>query len=89
MHAHAPREHFAQRFVGGGIGALAVVGDSALVHHHQLVSVLHELNMALHADELVVVADGRIVHHGDCADPATHRAVEQVFGGSPKKRSSP
>jgi iron complex transport system ATP-binding protein len=43
------------------------------------VSVLHEITMALHADELVVVAQGRVVHHGSCADAATHRAVESVF----------
>lgn len=45
------------------------------------VSVLHEITMALHADELVVVDAGRVVHHGPCADGATHRALEQVFGG--------
>ncbi|MDB5900286.1 MAG: transporter ATP-binding protein [Ramlibacter sp.] len=44
------------------------------------VSVLHEIGMALQADDLVVVEDGRIAHHGSTADPATHRAVEQVFG---------
>jgi iron complex transport system ATP-binding protein len=43
------------------------------------VSVLHEITMALHADELAVLAGGRVVHHGPCADPATHRAVERVF----------
>jgi iron complex transport system ATP-binding protein len=36
--------------------------------------------MALQADDLVVVDDGRITHHGATDDPATHRAVEQVFG---------
>ena len=43
------------------------------------VSVLHELNMALHADELVVMDRGRIAHHGACADPATHEALREVF----------
>jgi iron complex transport system ATP-binding protein len=43
------------------------------------VSVLHELNMALHADDLVVMDQGRIAHHGPCADPATHEALRQVF----------
>ncbi|MBI5277123.1 MAG: ABC transporter ATP-binding protein [Burkholderiales bacterium] len=43
------------------------------------VSVLHEITMALHADELAVIAEGRVVHHGACADAATHRAVERVF----------
>lgn len=44
-----------------------------------VVSVLHELGMALQADELVVMAQGRICHHGATAAPATHHALEQVF----------
>lgn len=46
-----------------------------------VVSVLHELSLALQADELVVMAAGRVVHHGACVDAATHRALEQVFDG--------
>ena len=44
-----------------------------------VVSVLHEISMALHADDLLVLAGGRLVHHGPCVDPASHRALEQVF----------
>jgi len=44
-----------------------------------VVSVLHELSLALQADDMVVMADGRIVHHGACADTATHRALQRVF----------
>jgi len=44
-----------------------------------VVSVLHEISFALQADELVVMARGRIAHQGGCFDAATHRAVEQVF----------
>jgi iron complex transport system ATP-binding protein len=43
------------------------------------VSVLHEIGLALQADDLLLVRAGRIAHHGACADPATHRAVEEVF----------
>jgi len=43
------------------------------------VSVLHEIGMALLADDVVVVAGGRVVHHGGSADPDTHRALENVF----------
>jgi ABC-type cobalamin/Fe3+-siderophores transport system ATPase subunit len=46
-----------------------------------VVSVLHEVSMALHADEMVILAQGRIRHQGACADAATHRALEDVFGG--------
>jgi iron complex transport system ATP-binding protein len=42
-------------------------------------SVLHEITMALHADEMVVMDAGRVVHQGACALTATHRALEQVF----------
>ena len=50
-----------------------VAGGSAVV------SVLHEISMALHADDMVVMRQGCISHHGGCAQAATHRAVEQVF----------
>ncbi|HEY8360102.1 MAG TPA: ABC transporter ATP-binding protein [Ramlibacter sp.] len=46
-----------------------------------VVSVLHEMTIALQADDLVVMAAGRVVHHGACADPATHAALALVFGG--------
>ncbi len=44
-----------------------------------VVSVLHEISFALQADDMVVMADGRVIHHGGCADAVTHRALEQVF----------
>lgn len=43
------------------------------------VSVLHEISVALQADDLVLLDAGRVVHHGSTADPTTHRAVERVF----------
>ena len=58
----------------------------ALVRGHvarggTVVSVLHELTLALQADDLLVIADGRLAHHGACADPRTHAALRAVFGG--------
>ena len=44
-----------------------------------VVSVLHELTMALHADEMVIVSAGRVVHQGPCSDADTHRALAAVF----------
>ena len=44
-----------------------------------VVSVLHEIGMALHADDVVVMDQGRVVHHGSCDDLATHAAIESVF----------
>jgi iron complex transport system ATP-binding protein len=57
----------------------------ALVRRHvarggTAVSVLHEIGIALQADALVLMEAGRLAHHGACADPATHRALERVFG---------
>jgi iron complex transport system ATP-binding protein len=46
-----------------------------------VVSVLHEITMALHADDLLVLESGRVVHHGGCSEAATHRALERVFNG--------
>lgn len=44
-----------------------------------VISVLHEISMALHSDELVIMAEGRVRHQGGSADAATHRALEAVF----------
>ncbi len=44
-----------------------------------VISVLHEVGMALHADDMVVMQAGRVVHQGPCDEVATHRAVEAVF----------
>lgn len=44
-----------------------------------VVSVLHEISMALQADDMVILAKGQLVHHGACQDRATQQALEQVF----------
>lgn len=46
-----------------------------------VVSVLHELNMALQADELVIMAAGRILHRGLPVERQTHAALRHVFDG--------
>ncbi len=46
-----------------------------------VVSVLHEISFALHADQMLIMAAGRVTHQGACADAATHRALEAVFEG--------
>lgn len=52
-----------------------------------VVSVLHEISPALHADDMVVLAAGRVVHQGPCGDPATHEALAQVFDRRLRVRS--
>ena len=44
-----------------------------------VVSVLHEISVALLADDMLVMDAGQVVHHGACNAPATHAALEQVF----------
>jgi len=44
-----------------------------------VVSVLHEISMALHADEMVIMTQGRVTHQGACDMATTHRALEVVF----------
>ena len=44
-----------------------------------VVSVLHEVSLALQADDMVVMAGGRVLHQGPCDAPDTHAALEEVF----------
>ena len=44
-----------------------------------VISVLHEISFALQADEMVVMASGRVTHQGACSDAISHRAIETVF----------
>ncbi len=44
-----------------------------------VVSVLHELHIALLADEMMVMEQGKIVHHGQSQAASTHAALSQVF----------
>lgn len=44
-----------------------------------VVSVLHEVTMALQADAVVVMSGGQVQHHGPSHHPDTHSAVERVF----------
>lgn len=52
-----------------------------------VVSVLHELSMALHADDMVVLAEGRVVHHGACDAVQTHEELVRVFDHRIRVRS--
>ena len=44
-----------------------------------VISVLHEISFALQADEVVVMAAGRVTHQGACGDAGSHRAIQAVF----------
>jgi iron complex transport system ATP-binding protein len=44
-----------------------------------VLTVLHEIGMALHADEVIVMDQGQVFHQGASKDPLTHAAIEAVF----------
>jgi iron complex transport system ATP-binding protein len=55
------------------------VVEALLAHGTTVVSVLHEITVALHAHDLVVMRDGRITHHGPTHDSMTHDALKRAF----------
>jgi iron complex transport system ATP-binding protein len=44
-----------------------------------VVSVLHEIGIALHADDIVVMREGQVIHHGAAMDAVNNQAIEAVF----------
>lgn len=44
-----------------------------------VITVLHELSMALMADHVLVMNDGQVVLQGSASSPDVHRGIEQVF----------
>ncbi len=44
-----------------------------------VISVLHEVTLALRADSLLVLDNGQVRHHGSCTEPSTHDAIVAVF----------
>ena len=55
------------------------VVEALLTHGTTVVSVLHEITIALNANRLVVMREGRVTHHGATTDAATRDAVCQAF----------
>ena len=52
-----------------------------------VISVLHEISVALLADDMLILQEGRVVHQGACSDLATHAALEAVFDDRIQVRS--
>lgn len=44
-----------------------------------VVSVLHEISVALMADDMVVMRDGKLCFSGTCESPEAHQAINDVF----------
>ena len=47
-----------------------------------VLTVLHDINLALAADRVLVMAQGRLVADGAAADPVLHAALVAAFGGA-------
>jgi iron complex transport system ATP-binding protein len=54
---------------------------------HTVVTVLHDLPLALAADRVLVLAAGRVRAHADADDPALHAALVAAFGGAVQVRT--
>jgi len=52
-----------------------------LVNNKTLVTVLHEIHIALRADHLIMLADGKLHFQGSSCDPQTHQALIALFDG--------
>ena len=57
---------------------LAIV-RSLVAQGTTVISVLHEISVALHADDMAIMAGGLVTYQGACANASTHRALEAVF----------
>ena len=55
------------------------VVEALLMHGTTVVSVLHEITIALNANRLVAMREGRVTHHGATSEAATREAVCQAF----------
>jgi iron complex transport system ATP-binding protein len=62
-------------------------GSTAQGERRAVVTVLHDLPIALHADRVLVMQAGRIVASGAPTQPHLHRALEQVFDDAVRVRA--
>ena len=53
-----------------------------LAASHMVVTVLHDLPIAVHADRLLLLRDGALVADGSPNQPALQQALSAVFGGA-------
>jgi iron complex transport system ATP-binding protein len=53
-----------------------------LAASHTVVTVLHDLPIAVHADRLLLLRDGALVADGPATQPALQQALAAVFGGA-------
>ena len=56
-----------------------LLAQQLVAARHTVVAVLHDVNYALRAEHILIMAGGQLLHQGSTQDPATHRAIEEVF----------
>jgi iron complex transport system ATP-binding protein len=54
----------------------------ALAATHTVVTVMHDLALALAADQVLLLENGRVGAQGSAGDPDLHRAIERCFDGA-------
>ena len=84
QHEHeALHERLRQATQAGGDVGEAAKTLARLMHRlaasHTVVSVLHDLTLALRADRLLVLAQGTVRAEGSPREPALHAALEASF----------
>jgi iron complex transport system ATP-binding protein len=58
---------------------LTLIKDLTNNKGRTVLTALHEIAMALYADHIVIMDQGRVVFQAAAHDPQTHRAIEKVF----------
>ena len=53
-----------------------------LASTHTIITVLHDLPLAVHADRMLVMRDGAVTGHGESNDVALHAALVDTFDGA-------
>ena len=53
-----------------------------LASTHTVITVLHDLPLAMQADQVLVMRDGAVVEHGENDDEAMHAALIEAFDGA-------
>ncbi|MFN4117047.1 MAG: ABC transporter ATP-binding protein [Inhella sp.] len=57
-----------------------------LAQSHQLLTVLHELPLAIHANQLILMREGLVIAQGSPAEPRLRQALVELFDGAVRWR---
>jgi iron complex transport system ATP-binding protein len=57
-----------------------------LAQSHQLLTVLHELPLAIHANQLILMREGLVIAQGSPSEPGLRQALVELFDGAVRWR---